>query len=81
MNTPAKPDMPLCLLGGGGPSVSLHALGTMTFGAETDEAEAHRMLDLFVARGGTLIDTAGRLRRRRVGGDDWAVGGGARRDG
>ncbi|MDJ0629700.1 MAG: aldo/keto reductase [Rhodobacter sp.] len=30
----------------------------MTFGAETDEAEAHRMLDVFVERGGTLIDTA-----------------------
>ena len=30
----------------------------MTFGAETDEAEAHRQLDTFVDHGGTLIDTA-----------------------
>lgn len=45
-------------LGRTGPIVSAHALGTMTFGAETDEAEAHRMLDLFVEHGGTLIDTA-----------------------
>lgn len=45
-------------LGRAGPIVSTHALGTMTFGAETDEAEAHRMLDLFAGRGGTLIDTA-----------------------
>ena len=38
--------------------VSQLALGTMTFGAETDEAEAFRQLDLFVDHGGTLIDTA-----------------------
>ncbi|MEM8643622.1 MAG: aldo/keto reductase [Pseudomonadota bacterium] len=52
------PDMPRRPLGAAGPVVSQYALGTMTFGAETDEAEAHRMLDLFVERGGTLIDTA-----------------------
>lgn len=52
------PDMPTAPLGRAGPLVSRHALGTMTFGAETDEAVAHRMLDAFVARGGTLIDTA-----------------------
>jgi aryl-alcohol dehydrogenase-like predicted oxidoreductase len=34
------------------------ALGTMTFGAETDEQDANRQLDLFVERGGNLIDTA-----------------------
>ena len=50
--------LPIHALGRQGPLVSAHALGTMTFGAETDEAEAHRMLDLFVARGGTFIDTA-----------------------
>ena len=56
----SKPDtiMPTRRLGRGGPTVSAQALGTMTFGAETEEAEAHRMLDLFVERGGTLIDTA-----------------------
>lgn len=50
--------MPLRPLGEGGPMVSLFGLGTMTFGAETDEAEAFRQLDLFVDRGGTLVDTA-----------------------
>ncbi|TRD14543.1 aldo/keto reductase [Palleronia caenipelagi] len=50
--------MPSKRLGQTGPTVSLHALGTMTFGAETDESDAHRMLDLFVDRGGNLIDTA-----------------------
>jgi aryl-alcohol dehydrogenase-like predicted oxidoreductase len=30
----------------------------MTFGVETDEAEAHRQLDAFVEAGGTMIDTA-----------------------
>ncbi|SEQ85913.1 Predicted oxidoreductase [Loktanella sp. DSM 29012] len=62
MNTPTSnvknTDMPCQRLGEKGPTVSRHALGTMTFGAETDEGEAHNMLDLFVARGGTLIDTA-----------------------
>lgn len=34
------------------------ALGTMTFGAETDEPDAHRILDRFMDQGGTFIDTA-----------------------
>lgn len=38
--------------------VSVLALGTMTFGVETEEAEAHRQLDRFIAAGGTFIDTA-----------------------
>jgi len=45
-------------LGPGGAFVAPFALGAMTFGAETDEAEAHRQLDQFVERGGTLVDTA-----------------------
>src|SRR3954449_11285949 len=45
-------------LGRSGCAVSTLALGTMTFGAETDEAGAHAQLDAFVAAGGTLIDTA-----------------------
>ena len=45
-------------LGIGGPLVAPLALGTMTFGAETDEQDSHRQLDLFVERGGNLIDTA-----------------------
>jgi len=48
----------LAPLGAGGSIVSRFALGTMTFGVETDETEAHRQLDLFTERGGTLIDTA-----------------------
>jgi aryl-alcohol dehydrogenase-like predicted oxidoreductase len=45
-------------LGRSGCSVSALCLGTMTFGAETDEAGAHEQLDLFVQAGGTLVDTA-----------------------
>ncbi len=45
-------------LGRSGCAVSELALGTMTFGAETDEAGAHEQLDLFVEAGGTLVDTA-----------------------
>lgn len=45
-------------LGRSGLMVSELCLGTMTFGADTDESTAHRMLDAFVDRGGTFIDTA-----------------------
>ena len=45
-------------LGCSGCAVSTLALGTMTFGHETDEAGAHAQLDRFVDAGGTLIDTA-----------------------
>lgn len=45
-------------LGTGGCAVSTLALGTMTFGAETDEAGSHEQLDLFVEAGGNLVDTA-----------------------
>ena len=45
-------------LGRSGCVVSTFALGTMTFGNETDEAGSHAQLDRFVAAGGTLIDTA-----------------------
>jgi aryl-alcohol dehydrogenase-like predicted oxidoreductase len=34
------------------------ALGTMTFGTESDERVSHQQLDVFVETGGTLIDTA-----------------------
>jgi aryl-alcohol dehydrogenase-like predicted oxidoreductase len=69
-------------LGAGGPIVSRLALGTMTFGVETDEHVAHRQLDTFVDAGGTFIDTAdvygngeseaiiGRWAARRGGTDD-----------
>ncbi|HZA77857.1 MAG TPA: aldo/keto reductase, partial [Acidimicrobiales bacterium] len=45
-------------LGQRGPEVSRLALGTMTFGAESDEAAAQEILDVFVDAGGVLIDTA-----------------------
>ncbi|CAN5864025.1 aldo/keto reductase [soil metagenome] len=45
-------------LGNSGCAVSSLALGTMTFGAESDEAESYDVLDRFVAAGGTLVDTA-----------------------
>ncbi len=45
-------------MGNSGCAVSAFALGTMTFGAETDEAGAFAQLDLFVEAGGTLVDIA-----------------------
>jgi aryl-alcohol dehydrogenase (NADP+) len=45
-------------LGGTGTVVSTYCLGTMTFGAETDQEGAFAQLDHFVERGGTFIDTA-----------------------
>ncbi|MFB9913697.1 aldo/keto reductase [Rhizobium paknamense] len=74
--------MPLRPIGRSGPLVSRFGLGTMTFGSETSEDEAHRQLDLFTAAGGTLIDTAdvygagaseeiiGRWAAQRTGGYD-----------
>lgn len=46
------------LLGSSGLVVSRLCLGTMTFGAETDQAGAFAQLDAFVDTGGTFIDTA-----------------------
>src|SRR3954464_2009665 len=45
-------------LGRSGCAVSTLALGTMTFGSESDESVSHAQLDAFAAAGGTLIDTA-----------------------
>lgn len=50
--------MTLRTLGNSGTVVSDYALGTMTFGAESDERASHAMLDAFAAAGGTLIDAA-----------------------
>jgi aryl-alcohol dehydrogenase (NADP+) len=50
--------MDYATLGRSGCAVSTYALGTMTFGTETDEPEAHRQLDRFIEAGGTLVDTA-----------------------
>ena len=45
-------------LGNSGAVVSTYALGTMTFGAEADEATSHAILDDYVAAGGNFVDTA-----------------------
>lgn len=45
-------------LGRSGCAVSELCLGTMTFGAESDEEAAHAQLDRFVEAGGNLLDTA-----------------------
>ena len=45
-------------LGTTGTLVSSLCLGTMTFGQETDEQEAHAILDRYVEAGGNFIDTA-----------------------
>lgn len=50
------------LLGRSGLRVSPLSLGTMTFGTDwgwgSDEAEAHRILDAYLDRGGNFVDTA-----------------------
>src|SRR5919112_287466 len=45
-------------LGRSGCAVSNLCLGTMTFGAKTDEAGSPAQLDRFLEAGGTLVDTA-----------------------
>ena len=45
-------------LGASGLDVSVFGLGTMTFGAETDEAGSHAILDAYFQAGGRFIDTA-----------------------
>jgi aryl-alcohol dehydrogenase-like predicted oxidoreductase len=45
-------------LGPSGAIVTAFALGTMTFGAESDEAESFQLMDDYVAAGGNFIDTA-----------------------
>jgi aryl-alcohol dehydrogenase-like predicted oxidoreductase len=45
-------------LGRSGCAVSALCLGTMTFGAESDEKVSHEQLDRFVEAGGTFVDTA-----------------------
>jgi aryl-alcohol dehydrogenase-like predicted oxidoreductase len=45
-------------LGRGGPQVTVATLGTMTFGRQNSEAEAHDQLDLALERGVNLVDAA-----------------------
>lgn len=51
-------DTDLRPLGRGGPFVTSLGLGTMTFGAEADEAASCAILDTYREAGGTFIDTA-----------------------
>jgi aryl-alcohol dehydrogenase-like predicted oxidoreductase len=46
------------VLGNTGTVVSTLCLGTMTFGAESDEKVAHEQLDRFLEHGGNFVDTA-----------------------
>jgi aryl-alcohol dehydrogenase-like predicted oxidoreductase len=46
------------LLGSSGCAVSALALGTLTFGNETDQATSFGQLDQFTEAGGTLVDSA-----------------------
>ena len=50
--------MEIRALGRSGCAVSAYALGTMTFGRETEEKHAHEQLDTFLEAGGNLVDTA-----------------------
>lgn len=45
-------------LGSSGLELSVFGLGTMTFGAEADEATSHAILDRYAEAGGRFIDTA-----------------------
>ncbi|MDF2980842.1 MAG: aldo/keto reductase, partial [Devosia sp.] len=45
-------------LGNSGAIVSSQTLGTMTFGAEADEATSFQLMDDYVAAGGNFLDTA-----------------------
>ncbi len=45
-------------LGPSGAIVTAYALGTMTFGAESDEATSFQLMDDYAAAGGNFIDTA-----------------------
>jgi aryl-alcohol dehydrogenase-like predicted oxidoreductase len=45
-------------LGSSGISVSDWCLGTMTYGNQTPEADAHRQIDMALAAGITIVDTA-----------------------
>ena len=45
-------------LGNSGAAVTSLCLGTMTFGAESDEPTSFQLLDDYAAAGGNFIDTA-----------------------
>ncbi len=45
-------------LGRGGPEITNYCLGTMTWGRQTPEADAHRQLDMALEAGISILDTA-----------------------
>lgn len=45
-------------LGPSGAVVATYCLGTMTFGAESDESVSHQLMDDYFAAGGNFVDTA-----------------------
>ena len=51
-------DVRQVVLGAGGPAVSALCLGTMTWGNQTPEAEAHAQIERAAAAGVTFMDTA-----------------------
>lgn len=77
-------------LGAGGPEVSVLCLGTMTWGNQTPEDEAHAQIDRALERGVNFMDTAemypvNPVRRETVGRTEdiignWIAGGGRRDD-
>ncbi len=55
---PEPATSPYRTLGRSGAVVFVQALGTMTFGAEADEATSNAIIDAYVAGGGNFLDTA-----------------------
>ena len=51
-------ELPTTTLGGSGTSISTMCLGVMFFGTNTPEERGRALLDRFVERGGTFVDTA-----------------------
>ncbi len=56
-----------CRLGPQGPNVSRLGLGTAQFGTRVDREQAARLVDRFLANGGTLVDTADIYGRESAG--------------
>jgi len=66
-------------LGRTGLTVSELCLGTMTFGTQTPEAEAHAQIDLALEAGINFVDTAemypvNPVRKETVGGSEAIIG-------
>lgn len=66
-------------LGRTGMQVSELCLGTMTFGTQTDEAESHAQIDMALAAGINILDTAemypvNPVRKETIGGSEAIIG-------